>query len=330
MPSPTWRTVPTSARSVSTSYCSIRERRIDVISSGRSFISAPHQFLSQSFKSSTHARVRAIRPGPEDEASDQIRVDAARRLDLPPGRLLDLAEDLPRLRVGQLARRHQLDGQAPLLARHEPVELLGHLLELARTALLRNHLEEVAEEHVLVAGEVGEDAGLGAGLELRVAQDRAQLRRLGDRLREIGQRLVHLREAARVLRGAEEGFGVDAACDRYLASTSREKSSEPIASLISSRSRSASSFLPTTIDAASPRASCISLRCSSRRFRASSRAWSASSIDRRICSRRSSIVFWIGPNAYFLSTNSVIKNAMIVQIIRPGVTWMRALDASIN
>ena len=43
MPSPSWRTVPTSARSVSTSYSSIRWRRIDVISSGRSFmlLSAP-------------------------------------------------------------------------------------------------------------------------------------------------------------------------------------------------------------------------------------------------------------------------------------------------
>src|SRR3954452_662134 len=40
MPSPIWRTVPTSARSVSTSYCSIRWRRIDVISSGRSFKSS--------------------------------------------------------------------------------------------------------------------------------------------------------------------------------------------------------------------------------------------------------------------------------------------------
>src|SRR5919197_2912201 len=37
MPSPTWRTVPTSARSISTSYCSIRSFRIEVISSGRSF-----------------------------------------------------------------------------------------------------------------------------------------------------------------------------------------------------------------------------------------------------------------------------------------------------
>src|SRR3954471_4685248 len=142
MPSPTCRTVPTSARSVSTSYCSIRERRIDVISSGRSFISAPHQFLSQSFKSSTHARVRAIRPGLEDEASDQRRVDAARRLNLPSCRLLDLPDDLAGLRVCQLARRDELDVEAALLARHQPLELARDVLDLPRASLLRDELEE--------------------------------------------------------------------------------------------------------------------------------------------------------------------------------------------
>src|SRR5436309_696135 len=110
IPSPTCRTVPTSARSVSTSYCSIRERRIDVISSGRSFtvFSAPHQFSSQSFKSSTHARVGAIRAGLQHEAAEQIRIDAARRLDLSSRGLLDLADDLAGLAVGQLTRRYEL------------------------------------------------------------------------------------------------------------------------------------------------------------------------------------------------------------------------------
>jgi hypothetical protein len=41
-------------------------------------------------------------------------------------------------------------------------------------------------------------------------------------------------------------------------------------------------------------------------------------IDSRIRSRRSSIVFWIGPKAYRLSTKSVIAKQTIVQIIRPG------------
>src|SRR3954453_18836357 len=150
MPAPTCRTVPTSARSVWTSYCSIRERRIDVISSGRSFISAPHQFMSQSFESSAHARVRAIRPGLEDEAPDQRRVDAARRLHLAACRLLDLPDDVARLRVGELARRHQLDVQATPLARHQPLELPCDVLDLPGATFLRDELEEVREQRLVV------------------------------------------------------------------------------------------------------------------------------------------------------------------------------------
>src|SRR2546423_2101827 len=122
MPSPTWRTVPTSARSVSTSYCSIRCRRIDVISSGRSFtnLSAHHEYLSQSFQPSAHACIDAIRAGPQHDAAHELGFDASRRLDLAAGGLLDLTDDPVRLGVRQLARSRQLDGQAPLLARHQP------------------------------------------------------------------------------------------------------------------------------------------------------------------------------------------------------------------
>src|SRR4029450_8274494 len=42
MPSPTWSTVPTSARSVSTAKSSMRCLRMVVISSGRSFTGAPY------------------------------------------------------------------------------------------------------------------------------------------------------------------------------------------------------------------------------------------------------------------------------------------------
>src|SRR5215469_4619021 len=95
MPSPIWSTVPTSARSVSTSYCSIRSLRIDVIPSGRSFkaFSAPHEFVSQSFQSPADARVDAQRPRLEDDAADQVGVDLAGRLDLAAGRILDLLQD---------------------------------------------------------------------------------------------------------------------------------------------------------------------------------------------------------------------------------------------
>ena len=82
------------------------------------------------------------------------------------------------------------------------------------------------------------------------------------------------------------------------------------------------------ISSACPRAWPISARCSSSSLRASSRAFSASSIERRIRSRRSSIIFWIGPNAYFFSTKSVIRKQTRVQIIRPGTTLIRSLAAT--
>src|ERR1700747_874038 len=103
MPSPIWRTVPTSARSVSTSYCSIRSRRIEVISSGlrlTALSSRLHEFVSQSFQSPAHARVDAQRAHLEDDAAHQAGVDLPRRLDLAAGRLLHLLQDRLRLRVG--------------------------------------------------------------------------------------------------------------------------------------------------------------------------------------------------------------------------------------
>src|SRR4029077_7591448 len=112
MPSPIWRTVPTSATSVSTSYCSIRWRRIDVISSGLSFkgfSSRLHEFVSQSFQPPAHARVDAERAGLQDDAADELGVDLLGRLDLAARRVLDLLQDRLGLGFGQLARGGQLD-----------------------------------------------------------------------------------------------------------------------------------------------------------------------------------------------------------------------------
>src|SRR2546423_1647180 len=281
MPSPIWRTVPTSARSVSTSYCSIRSRRIDVISSGRSFkalSSCLHEFVSQSFQSPAHARIDAERARLQDDAADQVGVDLLRRLALASRRVFDLLQDRLRLGVGQLARRRQLDGQAALLARHQPLELLRDLLRLACPPLLGHDLEEVREQRLLVARDVGEDRALGARLELRIAQDGAQLRQLGSRSREVAQRLMHLREPARVLRGAEQRLGIDAVRDGYADSSRREKSRPAIASSISSWSRFASSVRPTTRDAASSVRSATSARI----------CWSARAVSAAISFRVSS------------------------------------------
>src|SRR6266568_5022729 len=148
MPSPICRTVPTSARSVSTSYCSIRWRRIDVISSGRSFKSpsATHECLSKSFESSAHARVGAIRARLQHDAADDLRVDRAGRLDLAACGLLDLGDDRLRFVVFQLARSGQLDRQPALLPRHQALELGRNVLELSGPPLLGHEPQEVREE----------------------------------------------------------------------------------------------------------------------------------------------------------------------------------------
>ena len=97
------------------------------------------------------------------------------------------------------------------------------------------------------------------------------------------------------------------------------------------RSASASSRARSRCESATLRASArivpaslfawpISCLCSSSSLRASARACSASSTAERMRSRRSSIIFWIGPNANFLSTKKVIAKQTSVQIIRPGTT----------
>jgi hypothetical protein len=48
----------------------------------------------------------------------------------------------------------------------------------------------------------------------------------------------------------------------------------------------------------------------------------------RIRSRRSSIIFCTGPNAYLRSTRNVIPKQISVQIIRPGATSMRGFAAT--
>ena len=123
MPSPTWSTVPTSERSVSTSYCSIRCLRIEVISSGRSF--SDLSFLSQvRVTSSWRSRSRRPRTLASTRSEPAWRImppissgsTAARRLDGAAGGLLDLRDDRRRLVVGELVGGGQLDarpGPAP-------------------------------------------------------------------------------------------------------------------------------------------------------------------------------------------------------------------------
>src|SRR5438874_670210 len=177
MPSPIWRTVPTSDRSVSTSYCSIRCLRIDVISSGLSFTgflsASGRQLLSKAFEAAADARVDAERPGLEDDSADQVGVDPSRGVDLASARALDLLEDSLLLVRVELDRRRQLDLEPPLLREREALEVPLDLLDLAGATLLGEEKHEVPHELVGVAEDGLERGALRARVELRVAQELA-------------------------------------------------------------------------------------------------------------------------------------------------------------
>src|SRR6476619_3038684 len=128
MPSPTCSTVPTSDRSVSTSYCSIRDLRIEVISSGRSFTFAPSlpggELVAEAFQAAAHAGVDAQRACLQDHSADQLGVDLAGCLDLAAGGLLDLGDDGRSLVVRKLESGGQLDRDASLRPVDERLELV--------------------------------------------------------------------------------------------------------------------------------------------------------------------------------------------------------------
>src|SRR4051794_6298931 len=285
MPSPTCRTAPTSARSVSTWNFSIRSLRIDVISSGRNFIvrSAPcvRQVLAKSFEPAAHARVEPHRSGLEDDASDQVWVHLALRLDLAAGSGFDLVEDALEVVVGERVRGRQLDVEDALLLRDERVELVGDLAELCGPALLREQAHEVDDELVGSLRDVREDVGLEARVGLGVLEQQPQL---VDRRHGVAQ-LCQLRvdgvEVPLVLRGLEERTRVDAVRGGYdRLPSSWEKSISPSASSIS-RFWSASFSDLRVIFSAASRLSCPT----------SSRIWPSActvawSICRRVSSRR--------------------------------------------
>src|SRR5579885_3027342 len=274
MPSPSWSTVPTSARSVSTSNSSIRRRRIDVISSGRSFIpgSAPcrRELLAETLEPAAHARVEPHRSGLEDDPPDQVRVDPPRRAHLAAGRLLDPAENPLELHL-----------QDALCRRHERLELGGDLAHLPSAALLDQEPQEVADELVGSAEHLVEHVRLHVRLDLGVLEQHGQLLdgvERGDQVLEVGPHGV---EAALLPGGVEERPRVDAVRDGYRPLTSStEKSISASASSISRRWSASVSAFRVIFSAARSESEATSRRISP------SACWVACSICRRVSSRR--------------------------------------------
>src|SRR5919108_123937 len=218
IPSPTWRTDPTSARSVSTSYCSIRSLRIEVISSGRSFKCAPSgagQLSSQSFEAAAHAGVREIRAGAQDEAADQGRIDLAARAKPAAGNLFDLLEEPLGLLVGQLHGSCQLDVEDALLGGDEGLELAVDLVELVHTTLLDDEEQEVPHELVGVGEDRAERLPFLAGLDFWVLEQRAQLRHLPHGLDERMEIVADGLQAILLLGRLEERVRIGSFGDRH-------------------------------------------------------------------------------------------------------------------
>jgi hypothetical protein len=87
----------------------------------------------------------------QDDAADQVGINAPRRLDLATGGSLDLPEQLRRLLVGQLDRSRELGVDDALVLCHQALELARDLPQLRGAALVREEEQEVAEQLVSVA-----------------------------------------------------------------------------------------------------------------------------------------------------------------------------------
>src|SRR5436190_3494786 len=245
--------------------------------------------MTQTFEPAPDARVDAHGAGLQDETGDQSRVDVARRLDRASGCLLDLFEQVACLFVGQRARRRQLDVQPALLDGHQAVEGARDLLDLTDAAFLRSEAEKVAHELVGTNQQLVEHTDLDSRLELRVAQDRTQLRDVMDRGCKVGELFSDLLQTAALLGRLEECLRIRAVDGSYrTGSSSMEKSRSLIASSISRRWSASSSTLPvtfavaTSVSSATSARICWSARCVSAsiwRRVSSSRRWRSASVS---------------------------------------------------
>src|SRR3954453_22031274 len=175
MPSATDSTVPTSARSAdSVSSPSILSRRMLAISSGLMSIGVLYaslrrlsDALSKFLQATADARVEHLVADLQDDAAEDLGVDAARQLDLLPGLALDLFAALSHPPRPQRDRAGDGHVDAPVLLLPELVQLAADAEDLRHPLLLDQQLEEVEQlrigvadgalqaRHLLGRGEVG-------------------------------------------------------------------------------------------------------------------------------------------------------------------------------
>ena len=171
--------------------------------------------MAQSLEAAADARVDAHRAGLEDEAADQVGVDAARRLDLPAGGLLDLLDDRASLVGRELEGGRQLDVEDALLARHRFSNSRCISAISCARPFSTTSSRKLRTSSSVPPSRSSSSADLGARVELRVPEDRVELGHVFERLDEVVELVADGLERALLLGGLEERLRVDALRDGH-------------------------------------------------------------------------------------------------------------------
>src|SRR3954451_1306393 len=215
MPSPTESTVPTSARSASsTSSPSMRLLRMEVISSGlictvRLVSLDARHVAAQLVESVADRRVEHGVADAEHDAADDVGVDVGVELDLLARLLTDpLADPLDDV-VLELDGGGHVHGEELVLLGPELVVGPPDAVDDRHPVVVEQHAEEVAEGVVRVVQGLVEAVLLLLRREVRGEEEQRQVAGLLDGLGELSELLLDLVELVLLLRDREQRARVD-------------------------------------------------------------------------------------------------------------------------
>src|SRR4051794_36157465 len=215
MPSATDRTVPTSARSASsTSSPSMRLLRMEVISSDlictvRLVSLDARHVAAQLVESVADRRVEHGVADAEHDAADDVGVDVGVELDLLARLLADPVADPLDDVVLELDRGGDVDGQELVLLRPHLVVGPPDAVDHRHPVVVEQHAEEVLERLVGVLQGGVEPVPLLLRREVRREEEQRQVAGLLERLGELLELLLDLVEAVLLLRDLEQRARVD-------------------------------------------------------------------------------------------------------------------------
>src|SRR5690606_14984029 len=193
MPSPTESTEPTSETCASVPKLAIWSRMTLEISAARISMRVPLAFhrLGERVETRADRAVDALRTDGDDQAAEQVGIDAGLELDGAAFAGAELLLQRRKLLVGERVGAGDFGADFAALSSSDGLERANHRGQLGRAAVLRQHAEEVARQigELERFAKAREDLAERVAADLRVADQRAQLgrfaQRLGERL-EIG------------------------------------------------------------------------------------------------------------------------------------------------